>query len=231
MAAEGEMELKWVPLSEAIKHECNPKDHDEALIRASVLRFGFNDPIAVNEATGKLLEGHGRLTVLMDMKKDGDEPPARVKVRKKDSEWLVPMLRGMSFASEAEAQAYMVAHNRASESGGWIDTMLGQMLNDFDGEDKGLWDAIGFSATDAQRFMDSAAADDLLGEEVDRGRLPEERIDAFLDAEIKRITILVPDAEYREMVDRLDKVMKDHGLVTHTAALRKLLDVYENNAS
>ena len=94
MAATGDMKLQWVPLGEAMKHERNPKDHDEALIRASVLRFGFNDPLAVNEATGKLLEGHGRLTVLQQMKVDGDSPPARVKVRKKDGEWLGRLVLG-----------------------------------------------------------------------------------------------------------------------------------------
>lgn len=229
MAAEGEMKLQWIPLSEAIKHERNPKDHDEALIRASVLRFGFNDPIAVNEATGKLLEGHGRLTVLKEMKEAGDALPKRVKLRKKDGEWLVPMIRGLSFEDDSEAEAYMVAHNRSSESGGWVDMMLGQMLEDFDIEDDELWKAIGFTRSDAGRYLESAEATAALGEMADRDKLPEERLGAFLAGDVKQITILMTAEDYLATLDRLEVVMKDHGLVSHTAALLKLLDEYESH--
>lgn len=227
MAATGEMKLEWVPLADALRHERNPKDHDEALIRASVLRFGFNDPLAVNEATGKLLEGHGRLTVLSEMKAGGDEPPERVKVRKKDGEWLVPMVRGLSFEDEAEAEAYMVAHNRASESGGWVDTMLGQMLKDFDGADKGLWEAIGFSQNDAARFLDAAEADAALGEMVDRGKLPEERLEAFLDGDIRQIVIVLSAAQYNDALQRLAKIMEELSLDSHADAFLKLIAHYE----
>lgn len=227
MAATGEMKLEWVPLGEALRHERNPKDHDEALIRASVLRFGFNDPIAVNEATGKLLEGHGRLTVLQEMQSKGESPPERVQVREKDGEWLVPFIRGLSFEEESEAEAYMVAHNRASESGGWVDTLLGQMLKDFDGADEELWDAIGFTSNDATRFLEAAAAADGLGEEVGRGKLPEERLEAFLDGDIRQITILVGAEDYAKTLERLGNIMEAQKLVTHTAALMFLLDLYD----
>lgn len=226
MAATGEMKLEWVPLGDALRHERNPKDHDEALIRASVLRFGFNDPLAVNETTGKLLEGHGRLTVLAEMKEKGDQPPARVKLRKKDGEWLVPMIRGLTFASDAEAEAYMVAHNRASESGGWVDTMLGQMLKDFDTSDGELWNAIGFTAKDAERLAASADFSDL-GESVDRGKLPQEYLEGFLDGEIKQVVLLLSSEQFEPTVARLNAVAEKHSLQSHSEVLLKLLDVYE----
>jgi len=228
MAATGEMKLEWVPLGEALRHERNPKDHDEALIRASVLRFGFNDPIAVNEATGKLLEGHGRLTVLQEMQSKGESPPERVQVREKDGEWLVPFIRGLSFEEESEAEAYMVAHNRASESGGWVDTLLGQMLKDFDGADEGLWDAIGFDQHDATRFLEAAAASDDLGEQIQRGKLPGEYLDSFLDGDIRQIVILLSAEDYGPTLERMGNIMEARKLVTHTAVLTFLLDMYEN---
>lgn len=221
------MKLVWTPLSEAIEHERNPKDHDEELIRASINRFGFNDPIAVNEATGKLLEGHGRLTVLKSMFERGDEPPPRVKVTK-GGEWSVPLIRGLSFEDEKEAQAYMVAHNRTSESGGWVDTLLGQMLKDFDQDDKELWDAIGFDVDDAFRFIASGEAKDTgYGEEIGAGMLPEAKEEAFLDGDIKQVVIYLVAEDYAPTLNRLASVMEKEKLVSHTAALLRLLDLYE----
>ena len=111
--------VEYVALSEIIGADVNPKDHDIGQIYQSMKRFGFTSPIMMNEITGKLLAGHGRLETLAMFKKGGDTPPDRIRVREEDGEWLVPVLRGINFDSDVEAQAYLLADNRLTELGGW----------------------------------------------------------------------------------------------------------------
>jgi len=64
--------------------------------------------------------------VLKELKAAGASAPARVLVKGK--KWLVPVVRGVSFASDAEA--YLIAANQLSAAGGWNDSLLGQMMAD-----------------------------------------------------------------------------------------------------
>jgi hypothetical protein len=57
---------------------------------------------------------------------------------REDGEWLVPVLRGISFATEAEAEAFVVADNRAAELGGWRADGLAAMLTDLASSSLGL---------------------------------------------------------------------------------------------
>lgn len=112
-----DIEIEYIPLSEIVEADVNPKDHDIGQIYQSIKRFGFTQPIMMNENTGKLLAGHGRLQTLQQMKQGGEKVPARIK--EKDGEWLVPVLKGISFEDDMEAQAYLIADNRLTELGGW----------------------------------------------------------------------------------------------------------------
>jgi len=112
-----DIEVQYIPLSEIVQADINPKDHDIGQIYQSIKRFGFTQPIMMNENTGKLLAGHGRLQTLQQMKQGGEKIPNRIK--EKDGEWLVPVLKGISFEDDMEAQAYLIADNRLTELGGW----------------------------------------------------------------------------------------------------------------
>jgi len=112
-----DIQVKYMPLSEIVGADINPKDHDIGQIYQSIKRFGFTQPIMMNENTGKLLAGHGRLQTLQQMKQGGEKIPNRIK--EKDGEWLVPVLKGISFEDDMEAQAYLIADNRLTELGGW----------------------------------------------------------------------------------------------------------------
>lgn len=72
-------------------------DDDVGMIRASIERFGFNDPIGVL-SDGEIVEGHGRLEAakLLGM----DRVP-------------VIVLRGMG---KREADLYRIAHNKISQN-------------------------------------------------------------------------------------------------------------------
>jgi hypothetical protein len=150
MSNNTELRIEYVPLSELQRAPRNPKSHDHDGIERSMSRFGYVAPIIINDGTGRIVAGHGRLETLDRDKKAGKPAPARIKVRD-DGEWLVAVLRGVSFQSDEEAEAYLIADNRLQEKGGWLDAQLAQMLNDIKGA--GYLEATGFTAIDLDKLI------------------------------------------------------------------------------
>lgn len=133
----------------------NPKRHDVEMIDASVARFGFVEPIVMDERTGMLISGHGRTSVLAAMNERGDDPPEGVIIGD-DEDWLIPVIRGWSSEDDNEANAVLVALNRATELGGWDETELLGILTALDRENDLA--GVGFAASevdDLQRYVDS----------------------------------------------------------------------------
>jgi hypothetical protein len=126
-----QVRIEYMPLSELVPAERNPKQHNLDALGDSIVRWGYVQPVTINEATGRLVAGHGRTEKLAHMKAAGEDAPGRVQVRKKDGEWLVPVVRGVSFANDQEAEAYLLADNRLTEIGHWDEELLGQVLSEF----------------------------------------------------------------------------------------------------
>lgn len=127
-----DLRIEYVPLSTVQRWPRNPKLHDFDKLDESIKRFGFVQPVMVDERTNRLVAGHGRLETLVRMKASGSPPPVRVKVH--NGEWLIPVVRGVEFTDEREAEAYLIADNRLVELGGWDDAALGLLLKDLGGE-------------------------------------------------------------------------------------------------
>ncbi|GAA0508551.1 hypothetical protein [Deinococcus depolymerans] len=130
-AAASTLRIEYLPLADLARWPGNPKEHADGAIAASISRFGFRDPLAIDETTGRLIAGHGRLSVLERAHASGQPAPQFVQVRE-DGMWLIPVTRGGSFADESEASAYLIAHNRTSELGGWNEDLLAGMLGSLD---------------------------------------------------------------------------------------------------
>jgi hypothetical protein len=125
---EGPIHIVYMALSELLRAPRNPKSHDIDVIHQSLDRFGYVEPIARNERTGRIVAGHGRLDTLQQKKALGERPPARVVER--EGEWFVPVLRGVEFQSDAEAEAYLLASNQSTIAGGWDEGELVKVLAD-----------------------------------------------------------------------------------------------------
>lgn len=113
-------------ISEAVR---NPKAHDLETLAKAIERWGFADAPVMDERTVRLVAGHGRLTVLRQWRDAGGLPPDGVEVDV-TGRWLVPVQRGWSSKDDREAEAFLMAHNRISEAGGWHDDILGAVLKD-----------------------------------------------------------------------------------------------------
>ena len=148
-SASAEICIVYTALATLLRAPRNPKQHDLAALHQSMTRWGFTQPLALNEATGKLVEGHGRLDVLHALKAEGTTPPTRITV--KGSAWFVPVVRGLSFPTDAEA--YLMAANQRTIAGGWDEGLLGETLANLRDAHTSL-DGLGFD----QNQLDQLAA-------------------------------------------------------------------------
>lgn len=142
MADADTVRVEYVALSAIQRWPRNPKLHDKGRIDNSIERFGFIQPLVVDESSGQLVAGHGRLESLLGMQANGKDPPKRITVGA-DGEWLVPVIRGVGFATEQEAESFLLADNRLVELGGWDAEQLGKMLDDITAN-AGSIDMLGF---------------------------------------------------------------------------------------
>lgn len=114
--------------------ETNPKLHDLGALAASEERYGFVEPPIINETSGRLVAGEGRIRALLALQAEGKPPPAGVTV--KAGEWFVTA-GYHPFKSDAEAQAYLFDSNN-----------LGLLGGDFTAWDmERLWDPEAYKAT------------------------------------------------------------------------------------
>lgn len=141
--------IQYRALKSLKKWAKNPKQHDLGALHQSLERFGFVNPIIVNERTGQVVAGHGRLEALMQRAASGGPMPDRIK--RSGTDWLVPVL--VVDMDEREADAYAVADNRIVELGGWNESMLAEVLSGLALED-GLG-GIGYDQDDLDAMLDS----------------------------------------------------------------------------
>ncbi len=124
------------PVDRLRPYERNPRTHSEdqvARLAASMVEFGFTNPILVDEASG-ILAGHGRLMA------------ARQLGLKE-----VPVVR-LEHLSEAQKRAYIVADNSLALGAGWDEVLLGEELGWLRDERFDL-DLLGFDATELERLL------------------------------------------------------------------------------
>jgi ParB-like chromosome segregation protein Spo0J len=133
-------------------YERNPRTHSEAQvdqIAASMVEFGWTNPILIDENAG-ILAGHGRLLAT-----------------RKLGLAEVPVIR-FEHLSEAQKRAYVLADNQIALQAGWDDALLAEEVTWLRDERFDL-DLIGFDATELERLLalaDGEGASDEAEDEV-----------------------------------------------------------------
>jgi len=143
--------VEYINLKKIKEADKNVKDHDIGAIHESINRFGFTSPLLINESTGQLVAGHGRVQALRQKKQFKEDVPMNINVDE-NGDWSVPVVRGVSFKNEQEAQAYLIADNRLTELGGWNTDELVKELEKL-AEDSTL-DGTGFDLSSMQELYD-----------------------------------------------------------------------------
>ena len=146
-----EISVEYVDFEEVESWPRNPKDHDLHEIRKSFYRFGFIKPVLIDEGTGRLVAGHGRLDTLRLLKDRNVPPPRGVQVI--EDKWLIPILKGVEFSDPAEAEAFLLADNRIPEMGGWKQDVLDSMIEEMSDVDD-LLEGTGFEEAGIDKILE-----------------------------------------------------------------------------
>lgn len=149
--------MTYMALGELQRAHRNPKAHDDAGIAASMARFGYVEAITMDERTGLLVAGHGRLDFLEASRAAGESPPDGVMLADDEVEWLIPVQRGWSSENDDEAEAYLLASNQLTSAGGWNVPDLTPMLADLAKSPRGL-DGTGFTQANLDVLIADMAA-------------------------------------------------------------------------
>jgi DNA modification methylase len=132
---------RW-PLERLLPYAANARTHSEpqvAQLAASIVEFGFNVPVLVDER-GVLIAGHGRLLAARHL-----------------GLAEVPVIR-LDHLTDAQARAYRLADNQLALNAGWDDELLAAELARLQ-EDGFSLDLIGLSDEDLERLMAESDAE------------------------------------------------------------------------
>lgn len=102
------MQIERIKISDLKPYKLNAKEHPQSQIdkiKKSIQDFGFNDPIAIDEAGG-VIEGHGRLQAMKEM---GAE--------------YIDAIR-LSHLTEEQKKAYILVHNKLTLETGFDEELL-----------------------------------------------------------------------------------------------------------
>lgn len=121
------LKLEYRLLTDIVKWPRNPKEHSSELGDA-FKEFGFLVPMLIDETSGRLVAGHGRLEHLQKLHDEGSEPPQGIKVIA--GKWRVPVIRGGYFDSEEQAERFLLSDNLLQMAGGWNEGDLEEIVSE-----------------------------------------------------------------------------------------------------
>lgn len=110
----------------------NPKRHALVELRESLGKFGYGQPILIDDTSGQIVDGHGVLAALLIAQEDGEAVPSRVHVQD-DGEWVISCVH-ITLDAE-QARAYSLSASRTIELGGWDDGLLLKVLTELQEQD------------------------------------------------------------------------------------------------
>lgn len=155
--------VEYVPVDDIGRAARNPKLHDEQAITTGITELGLVDLPVLDDRTGRLVSGHGRLDDIRRRRDAGQPPPGGVTAGT-DGVWRMAVTRGWSSRDDAHADAAVVLMNNAVMLGGWDDTQLGALLSDLNDQDAALLELTGFTDEDLAALLATDDEDDDLGE-------------------------------------------------------------------
>lgn len=147
--------IELMQLSAIKRARRNPKGHSPSIAK-SIERFGYAEPMLLDERTGRLVAGHGRLEALQAAEKAGKKLPSGITANGKG--WEAPVVRGWASKNDAEAEAYLLASNQLTTAGEWDDEQLKAMLADI--SSTGDVDGLGWSESELERIIAPIHQDD-----------------------------------------------------------------------
>jgi hypothetical protein len=233
-----ESRVEYTLLVEIIGADRNPKGHDIEAIKRSIRKFGFVNPAILDESTGQLVVGHGRIQALREMEKANEPMPNGIILDVGDIDapdapplgWRAPVLRGVAFTDFETAEAYLLADNRLTELGGWEDGLLKEVLDDLN--TAGLLELTGFTQDDLEDLIARVGVPELPVEPFGGtyAETPEELAQRQAEAEaagipgLREVVMLLPATVHAEFVARTAAIRRRFDLPNNTQAVLYAID-------
>ncbi len=152
--------IEYVPLREVQPAERNPRLHQSIeKVKGSIRRFGFVEGAVHDGRTGRIIAGHGRQEALSAMRDAGEPSPEGI-IEHENGDWLMPVQYGWSSASDAEAEALLVALNRLTETGGWATADLAALLDELRNAEPAAFELTGYENADVDAMLAELAQED-----------------------------------------------------------------------
>ena len=132
-------QIELWPVERLVPYARNARTHSDdqiAQIAASIVEFGFNNPVLVDTNAG-IIAGHGRLLAARKLRLEH-----------------VPVVV-LDHLSETQKRAYILADNRISENAGWDEDTLAAELGELQAADWRL-DLLGFSEEELAKLLADA---------------------------------------------------------------------------
>lgn len=148
-------QIEAVPVEALIPYARNSRTHSDeqtAQIAASILEFGFTNPVLIGN-DNDIIAGHGRV---LAARKLGLES--------------VPCLR-LGYLTEAQKRAYVIADNKLALNAGWDEALLISELQSVMESGLGI-EKIGFTEADLDELAASLDVDDETANEAKPEKLP-----------------------------------------------------------
>lgn len=217
--------IEYMSLAAIKRWSDNPKKHDLEALRRSIERFGFVQPVTLDERTETLVAGHGRLQALTALRDGGAAPPAGVEETAQG--WQVPVLRGVRFKSDTDMEAYAIADNRLEELGRWDEWTLGTVMEGLVAAGNGQAEGLGWTAEEIDRLRAVAQGDVLTYGQAETGQSPEDGRSVYETTEQRQICLIFREQEYDRVLALFRRVQEAHELPSFSAVVDKCLDGYE----
>lgn len=192
----GMLDARMVYLDELVELAGNAKDHDIGAIWDSIGEFGFLERVVINDVTGHMISGHGRVYGLREMYIGGISPPEGVDVGE-GGRWMIPA--DGCRVEEGKERAAAIALNRTVELGGWDMELLREELEERARLGEEGFRGIGFDMEDLEQLRRELDG-------VSRGEGEEERVDQETITSQWMVVIECRDeSEQVELIDRMSQ--------------------------
>jgi hypothetical protein len=240
-AVPGQRRLEYLPLRQIMSAPRNPNGHDLPAIAASIRRHGFVEPVVVDERTGFLVGGHGRLEVLAEMRDAGEQPPEGIVEQERaendvaaEPEWLAPTILGWASRSDAEAEALLLAMMKLPKTAVASMDLLATMLDELSQGTELALAGTGYSPDDLDDILaglsESAPLTELEYGDSRKSAYPEpsygERTDNYRNKQVRAMVFDYPLDDYALVAEMAARARGAFGVQSNAELFQRMLEAW-----
>lgn len=190
-----------VDINEVVPWEGNPRSGDLEVLKASIIKNGFYQPVVVQRSTNIVLAGNHRRAALIEL-----------------GATQIPVL--YVDADDVQATRLALADNRTSDLAFYDDEALFELLDSLMNADN--LEGTGYDRNAYELLLQGVEASDIVGG-VRNAPTPEDRLDAYNDLDIRSIILPFESSVFDEVTKQLARLRDYLNIDTNAELVRKML--------